>query len=126
MLGYVMVGTNDLAKAAQFYDKLFAELGLKREMESDKFILWNMGEGNTSFSISEPYDGKPATIGNGSMNAIHLNSNEQVDKLYALAIELGGTCEGGPGKRAYDEKFYAAYFRDLDGNKLNFFHYPMG
>jgi predicted lactoylglutathione lyase len=126
MLGYVMVGTNDIEKAATFYDSIFSEMGAKREMENPDFILWNLGEGNTSFSISKPYDGNAACVGNGSMNAFYLSSNEEVDRMYALVMSLGASDEGEPGKREYDENFYAAYFRDLDGNKLNFFHYPMG
>ncbi|PCJ49022.1 MAG: glyoxalase [Gammaproteobacteria bacterium] len=126
MLGYVMVGTNDIDKAAKFYDTLFAAMGAKREMEYPDFILWDLGEGKTNFSITKPYDGKAACIGNGSMNAFYVTSNDEVDRLYALAMELGASDEGVPGKREFDENFYAGYFRDLDGNKLNFFHYPMG
>jgi len=124
MLGYVMVGTNDLPKAANFYDSLLTQLGAKRDMANDDFILWNMGEGKTSFSIARPYDGESATIGNGSMMAFYVPSTELVDKLHALALELGATDEGAPGIRDYDEHFYAGYFRDLDGNKMNFFYYP--
>jgi len=124
MLGYVMVGTNDLPKAAKFYDTLLAELDIKRDMTTDDFIIWNMGEGKTSFSISKPYDGNTATVGNGSMMAFYVSTSEQVDRLHALALELGATDEGAPGKRDYDEHFYAGYFRDLDGNKMNFFYYP--
>ena len=125
MLGYIMVGTNDLERAGKFYDRLLGELGAKRDMESDDFIVWNMGEGKTSFSIAKPYDGNPATVGNGSMMAFYVSSPDQVDKMHALALKIGATNEGAPGKRDYDEHFYAGYFRDLDGNKMNFFYYPL-
>ncbi len=124
MLGYVMVGTNDLAKAGKFYDTILAELGAKREMENEQFIIWDMGKGKTSFCITKPYDGSDATVGNGSMMAFYAATTEQVDRLHALALKLGATDEGTPGKREYDEHFYAGYFRDLDGNKMNFFYYP--
>ena len=88
MLGYVMVGTNDIEKAAIFYDSIFTEMGAKREMENPNFILWNLGEGNTSFSITKPYDGNTACVGNGSMNAFYLSNNAEVDRMYALAIKL--------------------------------------
>ena len=126
MIGYIMVGTNDIEKAATFYDALFAGMGAKREMENPDFILWNLGEGKTSFSITKPYDGNEASVGNGSMNGFYLSSNEEVDRMYSLVMTLGASDEGAPGKREYGDNFYAAYFRDLDGNKLNFFHYPMG
>ncbi len=125
MLGYVMVGINDIEKSAKFYDALLAELGVKRTMEHDSFIAWGGENGATSFSISKPHDGNPATVGNGTMMALFAPSHEMVDKIHALALELGATCEGPVGPRPeYDEKFYAGYFRDLEGNKLNVFHFP--
>lgn len=127
MLGYVMVGTNEMAKAADFYDKILAELGAKRTMEGDGFIAWGTGEGKTDFTITIPNDGKAATVGNGSMIALYAPDNATVDKIYTMALQLGGTCEGPAGPRPeFDPNFYAGYFRDLDGNKLNVFHYPHG
>ncbi len=126
MLGYVMVGTNDIKKSAEFYDRLLAELGAKRTMEHDDFIAWGGEDGATSFCISKPFDGKPATVGNGTMMALYAPSHEMVDKIHALALELGGTCEGPAGPRPeYDKNFYAGYFRDLEGNKLNVFNFPL-
>ena len=119
MIGYITVGTNDLEKAAAFYDALFAEIGAKRFMEMDSFIAWSADPSQPGFSISKPFDQKPATIGNGVMIALTMKSPEQVQAFYNKAIELGGTDEGAPGPRS--EQFYAGYFRDLDGNKLNAF-----
>ena len=119
MIGYVTLGTNDLPRAAAFYDALLGELGAKRIMEFGSFILWGNKPGGPSIAVTKPYDGKAATVGNGVMIALAASSKEQVDQLYAKAMSLGGTCEGKPGKRM--DGFYAAYFRDLDGNKLNFF-----
>ncbi|PHZ85668.1 VOC family protein [Paremcibacter congregatus] len=127
MLGYVMVGTNNMAKAADFYDKILAELGASRTMEEESFIAWGTGKGKTDFSITTPNDGNAATVGNGSMMAFYAPDNATVDKIYAMALELGGTCEGPAGLRPeYAPNFYAGYFRDLDGNKMNVFHYPLG
>jgi predicted lactoylglutathione lyase len=120
MIGYVTVGTNDLAKAASFYDALFGELGAGRFMEEETFIAWAVSPDKPAFSISKPFDGKPATVGNGVMIALALETPDQVKACYAKAIELGASDEGKPGNRG-DSGFYAAYFRDLDGNKLNFF-----
>jgi len=119
MIGYTTVGTNDIARAAKFYDALLGEFGAKRAMESDRLILWATGPGQPMFSVIKPYDGKAATIGNGVMIALAAKSKEQVDAIYKKAIALGGKDEGKPGPRG--DGFYAGYFRDLDGNKLNAF-----
>jgi catechol 2,3-dioxygenase-like lactoylglutathione lyase family enzyme len=119
MIGYVTVGTNDMPRAAAFYDRLLGELGAKRFMEGERFIAWAVRPDLPGFGIITPFDGKPASVGNGVMVALAVDSKEKVDKLYALALELGGTDEGPAGPRG--DNFYAGYFRDLDGNKLNFF-----
>jgi catechol 2,3-dioxygenase-like lactoylglutathione lyase family enzyme len=120
MIGYVSVGTNDMASAVKFYDALLAEIGARRYMESETFIAWSAGHDKPGFSVAKPFNGKPATVGNGVMIALAVDSPAKVDSLYKKAIELGGTDEGAPGPRG-DSGFYAAYFRDLDGNKLNAF-----
>jgi len=126
MIGYVTLGSNDFAKAAPFYDALLGELGARRFMDSDTFIAWTTGKGATALSIVKPYDGNRATVGNGVMVALGVDSNEKVDALHARALALGASDEGAPGPRG-DGGFYAAYFRDLDGNKLNVFCYkPVG
>ena len=119
MIGYVTVGTNDLPRATAFYDDLLSLLGGKRFMESDRFVSWSNHPQQAGFCIAKPYDGQPATVGNGDMVALTVNDRALVDKVYARALELGGTCEGPPGERF--PGFYAGYFRDLDGNKLNCF-----
>jgi catechol 2,3-dioxygenase-like lactoylglutathione lyase family enzyme len=120
MIGYVTLGTNDLARAAAFYDALLGELGAKRMMENDQFIAWSVKPGAPGLGITKPYDKKPATVGNGVMVALHAASKAQVDALHRKALQLGGKDEGAPGPRG--EGFYAGYFRDLDGNKLNLFY----
>ncbi len=120
MIGYVTLGTNDLARGAAFYDAIARELGVGRFMETENFIAWGEPGGAPGIGLTNPYDGKPATIGNGVMVALQAKDRAQVDRLHALAISLGGTDEGAPGPRGNDG-FYAGYFRDLDGNKLNAF-----
>ena len=119
MIGYVTLGTNHFDEAAKFYDDLFALIGAGRIMESDRFIAWGTGMTSPAVSIAKPYDGKPATTGNGVMVALAMDSPQKVDAVHARALELGGTDEGAPGPRS--DQFYAGYFRDLDGNKLNAF-----
>lgn len=121
MIGYQMVGTNKFDEAAAFYDALLGELGAKRMMEdAGSFIAWATTPGAPAFSICRPADGNDATIGNGGMTAFAVENPEMVDKLYAKAMELGATDEGPAGPRG-ESGFYAGYFRDLDGNKFNFF-----
>ena len=119
MIGYVTLGTNDLARAAQFYDAIAAELGTGRMMENEQFIAWGTPGGGAGIGLTKPYNKEPATVGNGVMVAFAAKDRDQVDRLHALALSLGGTDEGAPGLRG--GSFYAAYFRDLDGNKLNAF-----
>lgn len=119
MIGYVMLGTNDMAKAAAFYDALLAELGAKRFMESDRFIAWSVQPDQPALSVCKPYDGNAASVGNGTMVALAAPDPAMVDKIHAAAIALGASDEGSPGPRG--DGFYAGYFRDLDGNKLNAF-----
>ncbi|WP_300376374.1 VOC family protein [Henriciella sp.] len=120
MIGYVTLGTNDLARAATFYDAIAAELGSGRMMEFDTFIAWGTPDGPAGFAATKPFDGKPASVGNGMMVALQAKDKDQVHKLYEIALANGGSDEGAPGPRG-DDGFYAAYFRDPDGNKLNAF-----
>lgn len=121
MLGYVTLGTNDMEKAAAFYDKICAEFGVGRMMEDENFIAWaNPATGGCGVGLTKPFDGQPATVGNGVMIAFQAENKEQVDKVYKLAIELGAKDEGEAGPRG-DGSFYAGYFRDPDGHKCNVF-----
>ncbi len=120
MIGYVTLGTNDLARGARFYDALAAEMGTPRMMEYDGFIAWGVPNGPAGIGLTKPYDGQPASVGNGVMVALEAKDRAQVDRLYDVALAHGGTCEGKPGPRG-DSGFYAGYFRDPDGNKLNAF-----
>jgi predicted lactoylglutathione lyase len=119
MIGYTTLGTNDLARSAAFYDALLAELGAKRVMEMPTFIAWATAPNTPMVAVIKPYDGKAATVGNGVMVALAAQSKAQVDAIHKKALALGGTDEGAPGPRG--DGFYAGYFRDLDGNKLNAF-----
>lgn len=120
MIGYVCIGTNDPAHAAQFYDPLLAVLGAKRIWETERFIAWGASPTDSLLLLIKPLDGKPATVGNGTMVSLTVDSKEIVDAIYKKAIALGAKDEGPAGARSDD--FYAAYFRDLEGNKLAVYH----
>ena len=119
MIGYVTLGTNDIQRAAKFYDTLLGTLGATRMMQADDFIAWSAPGGGPALSVIQPFDKKPATVGNGVMVALVMDSREKVDAFHAKALSLGAKDEGAPGPRS--DTFYAGYFRDLDGNKLNAF-----
>ncbi|WP_028081833.1 VOC family protein [Solimonas soli] len=119
MIGYTLFGTNDLARATRFYDGILGELGARRGMQTERFITWNIAPDKPGFGVCKPYDGKTASVGNGTMIGLAVDRPETVDRLYRKVLELGGSDEGAPGDRGGG--FYAAYFRDPDGNKLNFF-----
>ncbi len=117
MIGYVTVGTNDLPRAAKFYDAIAAEMGTGRMMEFDSFIAWGTPGGSAGIAATAPFDGQAATVGNGVMVALEAADQAQVGRLHAIALEQGGSDEGAPGPRG-ESGFYAGYFRDPDGNKL--------
>ena len=120
MIGYVTLGTNDLKKAAKFYDALAKEMGVGRMMDFEEFIAWGEMGGAPGIAATKPADGRAASVGNGVMVALQAEDKDQVQRLYDLSLANGGSDEGAPGPRA-DEGFYAGYFRDPDGNKLNAF-----
>ena len=119
MIGYITIGTNDLKRACAFYDALLAEVGATRMMEEDNFVAWSSPTPGAALAVTAPFDGKPATVGNGVMVAISVEDEEAVKRVYNKAMELGASDEGPPGPRG--DNFYAGYFRDLDGNKLDVF-----
>lgn len=125
MIGYVTLGTNDLQKNAPFYDAVAKEMGVGRMMDFDSFIAWGQWDGGAGVALTKPFDGKAASVGNGTMVALQAKDREQVQRLYDIALANGGSDEGAPGPRgepdAQGNTFYAGYFRDPDGNKLNAF-----
>lgn len=130
MFTYICLGTNDLARAAKFYDATLATLGLSRCDVSDEpdpagwqgWFGWGTykdhGATEIALWLCRPFDGEPATVGNGTMVALRAKSWKEVDAFHAVALCNGGASEGAPGLRQYNPDFYAAYVRDPDGNKL--------
>lgn len=123
MIGYITLGTNDIKKATVFYDELLGTIGAGRFMEEDTFVAWSQTPESPAISVIKPFDGNPATVGNGVMISLFMDSQEKVATFHAKAIALGAEDEGAPGPRG-DNGFYAGYFRDLDGNKLAAFTMP--
>lgn len=126
MIGYVTLGTNDLPRAAAFYDAVAGAMGYGRMMQEGEFIAWGSFEdGTAGIAATKPFDGEPATVGNGTMAALMVDGKDKVDEVYKVAMDNGASDEGAPGPRGEPDPngnvFYAGYFRDLDGNKLNVF-----
>ena len=117
MIGFVMIGTNDLNKATKFYDVLLEAIDLKRIITNEKYIGYSSKEKpeDIEFYVTNPVNKENATYGNGTQISFVLKSKETVDKFYNLGIKLGGKDEGAPGIRSGD---YYSYIRDLDGNKI--------
>ncbi len=121
MISHTTIGTNDYTKAESFYDELLPCFGGEKIFTSDRAVFWGFGENSSKLAISKPFNGEPASFGNGTMVAFTVDTVEKVEFLYNKAISLGGTSEGEPGER-YDGLYYGAYFRDLDGNKFSIYH----
>jgi catechol 2,3-dioxygenase-like lactoylglutathione lyase family enzyme len=122
MIGYALVGSNNLEAAKTFYDELLEPLGAGTMFEHPSGgRVYTAGEGKPFFGVVGPFNQEPATVGNGTMIALAADTQEQVRQVYRKAMELGGKDEGAPGWRGEPGGFYGAYFRDLDGNKLCIF-----
>lgn len=120
MIGYTVLGTNDLDGSKAFFDQLLAPLGAKRLMEMPRGVMYGTALNQAFLGVMKPYNGDAAQCGNGTMVGLAGTSRDQVDEVYKLAIEqLGCTCEGAPGERM--PGFYAAYFRTPEGHKFNIF-----
>ena len=117
MIGFVMVGTNNLNKAISFYDVLLETINLKRIVTNEKYAGYSSNENpeNIEFYVTNPANKENATYGNGTQISFLVNSKDSVDKFYNLGIKLGGKDEGAPRIRSGD---YYCYLRDLDENKV--------
>jgi catechol 2,3-dioxygenase-like lactoylglutathione lyase family enzyme len=120
-LGYATVGSNKLEEAKKFYDALLNPEGVTSLFEHPSGGRVYGKDGAFLLGVLGPYDKKPASVGNGSMVALNLDSRAKVDEFHARALSLGGSDEGAPGERG--PNFYFSYFRDLDGNKLCAYHF---
>ena len=125
MIGYVTLGSDDIPRAAAFYDELLKLLGAGRFMESETMVAWAVAPDKPALGVIKPFDCKPATSGNGVMISLVVDSNDKVDQVHRKAMALGAKDEGAPGPRGL-EGFYAGYFRDLDGHKLNCYCWKTG
>ncbi len=119
MIGYITLGSNSVQETAKFYDALFQEMGIQRVYDQTEFVAWGANLDAPLFCITTPYNKAPATAGNGVMIAVQVADTATVDRIHAKALQLGAVDEGAPGGRY--GSYYCGYFRDPDGNKLNFY-----
>ena len=120
MIGYVMVGTNNLDKAIIFYDEVLKIINLTRKDTDDVCAGYtqNNGDGSIEFYVTKPANKKTATFGNGTQVSFLVSSRKTVDKFHEIALKAGGTSEGSGGERPEGSGVYYSYIRDLDGNKI--------
>lgn len=125
MFSHVTVGTNDIGKSEKFYDAILEPLGIhQRHVEPDggpKALCWIAVDAPLPrFYVYEPFDGNPASTGNGGMIAFEAGSPEMVDLAFEGGMNSGGQDQGRPGPRPhYGDGYYGAYLRDPDGNKVH-------
>ena len=117
MIINICFGTRDLEKAGRFYDAVTKELGVARTGTTERSIYYASSGNGITFAVTLPFDGQPATSGNGTMATLGAPDRATVDRLHAAAMAHGGSDEGAPGVR--DNGYYVAYWRDPDGNKMN-------
>ena len=120
MIGYVMVGTNDLNKSIVYYDALLDLLDLKRVDTSEEYAGYAPKNNPEiiEFYVTKPANGEKANFGNGTQISFITGNKDVVKKFHKLGVDLGGKSEGGPGERPEGSKVYYSYVRDLDGNKI--------
>ena len=120
MIGYVMVGTNNLNDAINFYDKVLEVIGLDRNetIEDDYAAYGAKGTKDIEFYVTKPFNKKDATFGNGTQITFLTSSRSNVDKFHEIGLKAGGTSEGSGGERPEGSGVYYSYLRDLDGNKI--------
>ncbi len=121
MISHTTLGTNNLEKSEEFYSEVLGAIGGTQIYKSESVVFWEFEVGGSKLALTVPFDGELATSGNGTMVAFNLPSINKVDKIFSMALRLGATNEGEPGERN-DGAYYAAYFRDLDGNKIAIFY----
>ena len=120
MIGYVMVGTNNLEKAIIFYDEVLKIINLIRKDTDEVCAGYTQtnGDGNIEFYVTKPANMKTATFGNGTQVSFLVSSREIVDKFHEIGLKAGGTSEGSGGERPEGSGVYYSYIRDLVGNKI--------
>lgn len=116
-MNYFVFGTNNMQAAVKFYDRLFESLEMTKIHNEGRMTLWSGTD--FMFALAEPFDGKEASIGNGTMVGFNLNSKNEVIHIYDKALSLGGKDEGQPGMRS---GHFSAYVRDIDNNKICLFN----
>ncbi|KZN65015.1 VOC family protein [Pseudoalteromonas luteoviolacea] len=123
MISHLTLGTNNLELAIKYYDQLLKLFDAKQIAKTDQVVFYALANSSTKLAITKPHNGDIATSGNGTMLALKAPNEQLVQAVYTLAISLGSKCEGQPGPRD-NGAYTAAYFRDLDGNKLVVFYRP--
>jgi catechol 2,3-dioxygenase-like lactoylglutathione lyase family enzyme len=120
MIDHVSIGVRNLAASTRFYDAALAPLGYVKLHEREKTVGWaRSSKTHAEFWINARPEMKPPAADSGTHICLRTLSTEAVDAFHAAALKAGGISDGAPGaRREYSEKYYAAFIRDLDGNKI--------
>ncbi|MCW5738069.1 MAG: VOC family protein [Enhydrobacter sp.] len=127
MLSYITIGANDIARSERFYTAVLVPLGYEKTEENGAAIytlpdLPDRFNGPGAVYVNKPFDGREATVGNGSMIGFRVPTHAQLRAVHSAGLAAGGTDEGAPGFRAqYSKNFFVGYLRDPVGNKLALF-----
>jgi catechol 2,3-dioxygenase-like lactoylglutathione lyase family enzyme len=117
IISHISIGTNNFNHAVAFYDKVLSTLGCKQLMSHPGAVAY--GKEFPEFWVQTPFNGEPATVGNGSHIGFIANTKEEVHAFHEAALNEGGTDDGAPGPRPdYGDAYYGCFVRDLDGNKI--------
>lgn len=124
MLNYITVGANDVPRSGRFYAAVLIPLGyeMTETAHGVEFTSRDPARNPSAVYVEPPYDGKPATVGNGSMAAFRADTQALVRSIHAAGLAAGGADEGAPGFRDdYSDQFHVSYLRDPLGNKIAIF-----
>lgn len=128
MFSYISLGTRDIARAIRFYDAALAPLGHRRIAgydPEDRSAAWGLDDPGPHLWVTPPFDGQPASSGNGTMVSFLAETRAAVAAFHAAALAHGGSDEGAPGPRpAESTSFFGCYLRDPTGNKIAVFCRP--
>ena len=117
VLSHVSIGTNDFDRAIAFYDAVMPTLGCRRIEEFPDAIAY--GKVFPEFWVQVPFNGQPASVGNGTHVSFFATSKAQVDAFYQAALAAGAVGDGAPGHRPhYGDPYYGCFVRDGDGHKI--------
>jgi catechol 2,3-dioxygenase-like lactoylglutathione lyase family enzyme len=123
MIDHVSVGVSDLERAARFYEATLAPLGLARVVTRPATV--GFGKAYPEFWINLRANMAEVAAESGGHICLRAKTTAEVDAFHAAALNAGGRSDGAPGLRPHDRvRYYAAFVRDPDGNRIEAVTFP--